>query len=351
MLEKSGRQALAVQFATEVNFLIHSTTALDIKYTITDPVLHFGARDGSAGIACGPEHFVGATDEDNILRLYPAAGGTVGGKLLNLNDWGLFPKKLKHDGVTFKEADIESAVRIGDVIYWISSHARDSDKQVRKERLALFATMITGSGADTKLETTGEPYTQLVEDIMADKRLKFLQDAVLAEKAPKEEGGFNIESLCAEGDVLYIGFRNPIVDGKAILVPLMNPSAMIHDGERAVLGSPIRLDLGGLGFRDMVKWRGGFLILAGDYRDRFEDPGANAPKLYQWSGKRDEPPVEMEVDLGDLNPEAALVFGGAEDGRVLLLSDDGKWNVQRGGNRKTTPGRERRFRSVWLEAG
>ena len=29
-----------------------------MKYSITDPMLHLGAWDGSAGIVCGPEHFV-----------------------------------------------------------------------------------------------------------------------------------------------------------------------------------------------------------------------------------------------------------------------------------------------------
>jgi len=320
-----------------------------MKLTLTAPLFHFGAWDGSAGISCGLEHFAGATDEDNILRLYPTAGGQAGLELLDLNDWTPFPKKLKGDGVTFREADLEGAARIGEVIYWISSHARDSDQEVCDERRVFFATKISGTGADTRLETTGSPYTRLVDDILGDGRLKALQTAVLAEKAPKEKGGFNIESLCADGDLLYIGFRNPIKDGMAILLPLMNPNALIHEGGRAVFGDPVRLDLGGLGFRDMVKWRGGFLIVAGDYRDRFEDPNAGAPKLFQWSGRRDELPVEMEVDFHDLNPEAALVFGDETDGSLLILSDDGKWNVQRGEHRKATPDPERRFRSVWLE--
>ena len=320
-----------------------------MKPTLTAPLIHFGAWDGSAGFACGPEHFVGATDEDNILRLYPTEGGTEGVELLNLNDWGPFPKKRKRDAVTFREADIESAARIGEVIYWISSHARDSGGMECPERRVFFATKISGTGADTRLEMTGSPYTRLVDDILRDGRLKALQTAVLAEKAPKEKGGFNIESLCADGDLLYIGFRNPIKDGMAILLPLLNPNALIHEGGRAVFGDPVRLDLGGLGFRDMVKWRGGFLIVAGDYRDRFEDQDAQGPKLFQWSGGRDELPVEMEVDFHDLNPEAALVFGDETDGSVLILSDDGKWHVRQGENPKTTPAQERRFRSVWLK--
>ncbi len=37
------------------------------------------------------------------------------------------------------------------------------------------------------------------------------------------------------------------------------------------------------------------------------------------------------------------------EGSLLILSDDGKWDVQPGENRKETPVPERRFRSVWLK--
>src|SRR5439155_18316253 len=40
----------------------------------------------------------------------------------------------------------------------------------------------------------------------------------------------NIESLCADGESLVIGFRNPVPDGKALLVPLKNPAAVIDSG-------------------------------------------------------------------------------------------------------------------------
>ena len=76
---------------------------------------------------------------------------------------------------------------------------------------------------------------------------------------PKEEGGLNIESLAADGGKLWIGFRNPIgKDGKALMVPLLNPKGVIEKDGKARLGEPITLNLGGLGFRDMVRWHDSF---------------------------------------------------------------------------------------------
>src|SRR5436190_1450267 len=133
--------------------------------SISNPIQHFGASDGSAAIACGGRYFAAATDENNVLRLYSVDDGSIGLALLELNQF-----------------------KLGDA----------------------------------------------------------------AKKAPKEEGGLNIESLCAVGETLYIGFRNPIPNGKALIVPLVNPSAVVDEGKPAQLGKPILIDLGGLGLRDMA---------------------------------------------------------------------------------------------------
>ncbi len=314
---------------------------------LSNITFHSGAWDGSAGIACGPGHFITATDEENTLRLFPTDGGGAVSVLKNLNEWEPFPKKVGDDGVTYREADIEGATWVGDIIYWISSHARDKRGRACPERQILFATCCIGEGADFIVEATGRPYTRLLEDIGSAPGLKFLHPFMNAEIPPKQKHGFNIESLCAEDGRLYIGFRNPIIDGKALMLPLANPAELVRTDAKAVFGEPIFLDLGGLGFRDMVKWRDGFLIVAGDYRDRFTDKDAAEPKLFFWSGKRDDRyPQDLKVDLLDLNPEAALLFGGENDGRIFLLSDDGKWN-QEGGTKKTRIS-NRRFRSAWL---
>ena len=71
------------------------------------------------------------------------------------------------------------------------------------------------------MEMTGKPYRNLLSDLVADHELADFKLGEAAKKAPKEEGGLNIESLCAVGETLYIGFRNPIPNGKALIIPLV----------------------------------------------------------------------------------------------------------------------------------
>jgi hypothetical protein len=156
--------------------------------------------------------------------------------------------------------------------------------------------------------------------------------------APKDEGALNIESLAADGDKLWIGFRSPKNKAKeALLVPLLNPMEAIKEGARAKLGGPVTLKLGGLGVRDMVAWSDGFLIIAGDFADRFQQ-GAKPSRVFFWKPGTD--PQDIGVDFGDLNPEAIVVMGQGDKARILILSDDGKY-----------PGRSDKnvFRGVWLQ--
>ena len=123
-------------------------------------------------------------------------------------------------------------------------------------------------------------------------------------------------------------------DGKALLVPLKNPAAVIDSGASPILGDPIRLDLRGLGIRDMARWREEFIIVAGDFRDRKAE-GAQPSRLFRWSGKSADAPAPLVGDLGDLNPEGLVVYGEGAEARLQLLSDDGGET----------------FRSAWIEKG
>jgi len=122
-----------------------------------------------------------------------------------------------------KECDLEGSAKIGDVIFWIGSHARNNNAEEKKERHVLFATKLSGSGKDAKLEIAGKVYTKLLDDLVSDPALAPF-DLASRHLAPKDEGALNIESLAADGDKLWIGFRSPINKAKeALLVPLLNP--------------------------------------------------------------------------------------------------------------------------------
>ena len=316
-------------------------TVLAGEFSLGKQVLFEGAVDGSAGADVGDGFFVGATDENNVLRLYSTTDGAKAKELLSLNFGYPLSKKGK-----IREYDLEGAARIGDLIYWIGSHGRNSDGEVCEERQVLFATKLSGSGEDTTLTLAdGGPYKNLLSNFKTDAVLADLKlgDAIGEKKtdptkAPKEPGAINIESLCADHERLLIGFRNPQIGGKALVIPLLNPEAVARGRGPAKFDKPILLDLGGLGVRDMIAWRDGFLIIAGDFVDRFE-PGAKPSRVFFWKPGTD--PEDIGVDFRDLNPEAIMIMGQGDNVRILILSDDGKY-----------PGRSDKnaFRGVWLQA-
>src|SRR5262249_18969669 len=214
------------------------------------PVLFVCHVVGSASADVGDGFFVGASDEKNNFRLYNAKGGLPARKL----DVGVEPAVKSALGLEeVKECDLEGAAKIGDLIFWIGSHGRNEHAKEKKERQGLFATKLNGVGKKAKLEIAGKVYTQLIDDFVKDSALAPFDLAKAATLAPKHEGGLNIESLAADGDKLWIGFRNPKSKAKdALLIPLLNPSEIIRKDARARLGDPLLLNLGGLGVRDMV---------------------------------------------------------------------------------------------------
>ena len=227
-----------------------------------------GSCDASAGISLGGDIFVVGNDENNTLHYYrrgqPAPVGT-----LPLSTF----LRTGSD-----EADIEGAAAIGSRIYWISSHSRNSKGKRQPSRHRIFATEIRG-GPSPRVEPVGKPYVDLLRDLTDAEALKPYRLGAAAGLAAEADGGLNIEGLAAtpEGGLL-IGFRNPLRDGRALVVPLHNPAGII-EGERARLGAPIELDLGRRGIRSIELVGSAYLIVAGPTAD------SGTFALYRWSGK------------------------------------------------------------------
>ncbi|WP_457324886.1 DUF3616 domain-containing protein [Roseateles sp. P5_E11] len=259
-----------------------------------------GLCDASAAVALDARHFVVADDEHNRLTIYRRGEAkSVGGIDLD--------KFLKAD----KEADLEGAAQVGRRIYWIASHARNSAGKVREDRLRFFATEIRG----TTVEPVGQPYTGLLADLLAAPALAPLKLSDAAGRAAEAEGGFNIEGLAAAPDgSLLIGLRNPIPQGRALVIPLLNPAELVAAKGPARFGSAIRLDLGGRGVRSIERVGSGYLIAAGPPAD------VGSFALFRWSGKATDVPAPVKAELGTLRPEALFAW---PDGLLTLLSDDG----------------------------
>ncbi len=284
-----------------------------------ETVVFTGMCDASAAVALDAHTFAVADDEDNILRVYDARTGGAPLRLIDLSP--MLPLRAPDElrikpprpGKKPRETDLEAGTTLGGAAYWLTSHGRTSKGKLQTARLMFFATTLPRPGQPVRLE--GQPYRLLLDDLLAAEPLRRFDLAAASQRAPKEPGGLNIEGLTTmPGErAMYIGFRNPVPGGRALLVPLLNPREMM-DGARARLGEPVLLDLGGQGVRALSWWRGRYLVVAGD-------PGEGGTShLYTWDG-RDRPRPVDTADLAGLHAEAVL----APDDRdqILVLSDDG----------------------------
>jgi hypothetical protein len=299
------------------------------------PGRYTGLCDASAVVALGANHFAVGDDEDNVIRVYRRDGG---GRPVHSVELSVFLRTYGRS----REVDIEGAARLGDRLFWISSHGRNVEGNLAPNRQRFFATTGSVSNGVVDLRPVGQPYAGLLRDLIREPRLESFNLWAAASLPPKATNSLNIEGLAAtpEGHLL-IGFRNPIPRGKALIVPLLNPSDLIQ-GRPARFGDPILLDLGGQGIRSITEWRGHYMIVAGDYRE------GGISRLYFWDGGSDKPRCLVDVELPGLNPEAISFHSDSDGDRLYIVSDDG--TVQIGGKpcKKLKFSFQKQFRSVCL---
>lgn len=302
-------------------------------------VVFHGACDASGAVPLSDRHMVVADDEDNVLRVYDAE---VGGPPLAAHDvspaLGLpleGKKRPRHP-----ELDLEAATRIGDRAYWVTSHGRDKKGRVAPARLRVFATTVTADPA--ALEVVGHPYDRLVDDLLAAPQLAGYGLAEAVARAPKDDGGLNLEGLTAAPDgQVVLAFRNPVPRGRALVVPIVDLPALVAGpgAGPARFGEPIELDLGGRGVRSLSWWRGAFYLIGG------ERGSGGTSTLYRWDGRGAAAPV-ASIDLRGYNPEG--FFTPEDRDEILVLSDDGERSIDGTPCKKLKDPARRRFRGVWL---
>ncbi len=297
-----------------------------------EPTLQFSeVCDASAATVVGEHRLVVANDEDNILRVYDlrTAGPPI--QRIDLSEGLDQPEPGR-------EADLEGSATIGDITWWIGSHARNRDAKVRPNRCVLLATRVGLVDDRVAVEVVGAHHSSRKHGLL---HALLHLDGVgsklrKAEKrSPKARGGFNVEGLVADGGDLLIGLRNPIVDGHALVVRLEQPMALLTEEEPAGL-SATWIDLGGLGIRSLDRAADGsdLIVVAGHRSGRGEFA------LFRWSGEADDPPRPLSTSLGELRVESLVSL---PDGTALALSDDGA--VRDNGVRcKDRPPLERYFR-------
>ena len=287
---------------------------------------HPGMSGASAAIFLDAGRVVVASDEDNRLRVYdPAASQPA------IQVWDASPGL--HLSGRHAECDLEGAARVGSKIYWIGSHGRNKEGKYRPNRHRFFATEVEETPQGPRFRNVGTPSSTLVHTMLTTPSLGSLHLDTAAALPPDSKGGLSIEALAARPDgSLWIGFRGPLAQGKSILVPLLNPDAVL-EGQAPRFGSPTRLDLGGRGLRDMA-WTGSEWILVAGATGG-EQKGT---RLFRWNGEGSSPNALDLPGLKNVHIEAVAIPPERPVRRLLLCSDDS--------NR--TSDEAPSFRSYWI---
>jgi hypothetical protein len=222
------------------------------------------------------------------------------------------------DAALGKLADLEGVCidRAGQV-YAITSHSRNTAGEEKTSRQKLVRFCVAGNRMVAPVVVTGlKPAMTAAHPVLA---------AAAAVVDVKAEGGLNIEALEISPDEqrLLIGFRSPLVGGRAIIASVNNPAAIFDAQEAPRIAATLdTLDLGGNGIRGLsyVAALGGYLVVSGPVARELVQFG-----LWFWSGERDAPARRVTV-AGLPGFEHAEGIGPAViDGRqrIILVSDDG----------------------------
>jgi hypothetical protein len=311
---KASRSARRAWKALTLASVLTAAAALETNAAQQPEWKHFrGICDASAMEMIDDDLFLVADDEDNALRLYSRSKQGFPIATYDFSSYlGLQKKK--------KEIDFEGSARIGDHIFFISSHGANKKGKPQPSRHRIFAVQVVDKQARPEIRPVGY-YSRLLSDMSCTPELasyKFIKASMLP---PKDEGALNIEGLSATPDGhLLVGFRNPIPGGKALMLPILNPMEIIQ-GQRAQFGQPTQLDLNGLGIRSLTPYRDGYLIVVGAYSSEENS------QLYQWDGKSPEAMLLTNGAKMPGNPEGIAVVKTAGRDVVFALSDDGTMKV------------------------
>ena len=318
---------------------------------------HSGSADASTAIALDDDYMLVADDESNTIRLY------------DRNVSGAAVKEFEFPELGSKEIDLEASARVGDTIYWFGSHGNNKDSEYKEIRSTFFSTTVSGTGTDTQL-AYGSKYAGLRSDLLAwdaqnaDRLGLDVACSLAGGTHPDETTGCNVEGFefAPNGTTGYLGFRAPRVDGKAVIVPVTNITALVgQTTTHATFGDPILVDLGGRTIRELrSNGEGDYLITAGVPNDETSPLGW---ALYRWNGVATSAPylvTALPAGTGDATQETgsfeSIVDVPADLGigdSIQLLTDNGTTVFYADGvaGKDVSPASLRKFRSNTVTVG
>lgn len=310
----------------------------------SNAVFHTGYSDASTAVALDDNYMIISDDEKNILNVY---NRQQSGMPVKSFDYASVLNLTDISGGVPREIDLEASARgIANTskVFWMGSHSNKSNPNfdLRPNRNRIFATDISGTGAATAFTFAGY-YDGLRNALTTWSNANSL--GLVAGMAdgydPKVIDGFNIEGMAfgPDNSTMYIGFRAPLQPTtnrvNALIAPIQNFETWFGTGTTTdpVLGSPILLDLGGRGIREISRISQNlYVIAAGDYGDN----GAIASALYKWNGNPADAPILMpDFNVAAFNPEGVLPVntgGSYSENQLEIINDNGTVEYYNDGN-------------------
>ncbi|MCW3083339.1 MAG: alkaline phosphatase [Bacteroidetes bacterium] len=301
---------------------------------------HTGMSDGSDGFALDDNYYISADDELDVLNVYSRAASGL--PFVSYD----YSSNLALPDPTKPEVDVEAATgspATPDKVYWLGSMSNGkapfNDKPNRNR---IFATTHTGTGASTAFTFAGY-YGNLRQSLITwgDAHGYNFTASAAAGVDSKTVSGFAAEGMVFGPDntTLYIAFRAPLVPvatrTKAVIAPIVNFETWFNNGSpvgNPVFGSPIELDLGGRGFRDLTRLSNGtYIIVAGNPAG---SPLTSA--IYKWTGNAADAPIMITTAAdGLLNLEGVMpvnTAGHLDLNKLQVISDGGDEDLYADGN-------------------
>lgn len=224
------------------------------------------------------------------------------------------------------EIDIEAIAAEGDCYYIVGSHgAAKASGQQQQNRYRIFRLQVDPA--------TGRPSGPLTTSLKAASLADVLRaDPVLGPHfaQPLQRRGVNVEGLAARNGRLYIGFRGPNLQGDALVMDMRADD--VFSGAPRPTCTLHRLRLGpGLGIRDLVAARSGFLLIAGNAGS---EPSAEYPDpqdydkdreffLFHWDGRSAAAHKIGALPKTTGQAEALTILNQTPDSVTVLVLFDG----------------------------
>lgn len=225
---------------------------------------------------------------------------------------------LNGDDDFWKLDDLEGLALDGSgYLYALTSHSRDGAGDEKKSRNKLVRFRLEGDRVVSPIIVKG------LKQALVAAHPVFAHAAQIQDV--KNDGGLNIEALeiSPDGQRLLVGCRSPLLDQRAVIASIENPTAIFGTGESPRIAAKLEtLDLGGNGIRAMshIPVLGGYLIISGPVaRERIQF------QLWFWSGQPGTPARHVtapEVQgLEHAEGVSPAIIHGQQ--RIMIVSDDG----------------------------